>query len=214
MPIRIMIADDHPVFRRGLRAILAAEPDMEIAGEAHDGEQAVRMARELKPDVLLLDLAMPLRGGIDVLDELAGEPVRIPTLLLTAYIEKWQTVEALRLGAAGVVLKDTATEMLVKAIRKVAAGELWVGRGDVADILASLRQPPAGPAGRFGLSRRELEVVKAVVEGCTNREVARRLGISEDTVKHHMTSIFDKLGVSTRLELAVFASNWRLVDPS
>jgi two-component system nitrate/nitrite response regulator NarL len=211
--IRILLCDDHPVFRRGLRALLLAEGDLVVVGEAQDGAEAVGKVRELQPDVLLLDMAMPNRTGLDVLQDLAGEPQRPRTLVLTAAIERWQVVEALRLGASGVILKDTASDLLVKAIRRVAEGELWVGRGDVAEIVTALRQPQAAEgAGRFGLSKRELEVVKTVADGCTNKEIAKRLGISEDTVKHHMTSIFDKLGVSTRLELAIFASNWKLVD--
>jgi two-component system, NarL family, nitrate/nitrite response regulator NarL len=213
--IRILIADDHPVYRRGLKALLQLEEGMTVIAEANDGEDAIRVAREVDADVMLLDLQMPHRNGLEVLQELGpAEGRRLRVVMLTAAIERWQIVEALRLGASGVVLKDAAVELLVKAIRKVAQGELWIGRGDLADIVASLRQPnPDGPA-RFGLTRRELDVVRAVVDGCSNRDVAKRLGISEDTVKHHMTSIFDKLGVSSRLELAIFASNWKLVDPA
>jgi DNA-binding NarL/FixJ family response regulator len=210
-PIRVLLCDDHPVFRRGLRALLDAEEDLQVVGEAQDGSEALRQARDLRPDVLLLDMAMPQRTGLDVLQELAGDPRRPRILVLTAAIERWQLVEALRLGASGVILKDTASDLLVKAIRRIADGELWVGRGEVAEVVSALRQPAAADGtGRFGLSRRELEVVRCVAEGSTNKDVAKRLGISEDTVKHHMTSIFDKLGVSTRLELAIFASNWKL----
>jgi DNA-binding NarL/FixJ family response regulator len=210
-PIRVLLCDDHPVFRRGLRALLDAEEDLQVVGEAQDGSEALRQARDLRPDVLLLDMAMPHRTGLDVLQELAGDSRRPRVLVLTAAIERWQLVEALRLGASGVILKDTASDLLVKAIRRIADGELWVGRGEVAEVVSALRQPAAADGtGRFGLSRRELEVVRCVAEGSTNKDVAKRLGISEDTVKHHMTSIFDKLGVSTRLELAIFASNWKL----
>src|SRR5208337_1226578 len=166
-PIRIVIADDHPIFRDGLRRLLESEGDMKVVGEACDGNEAVKLAREIKPDILLLDLAMPHHTGLDALRDLntsaGGAAVRI--ILLTAAVEKKQVVEALQLGARGVVLKDSATQLLLKSIHAVMAA------------------------------------------GYANREIAEYFKISEDTVKHHLSNIFDKLGVSTRLELALFAVN-------
>src|SRR5216684_2467972 len=183
-PVRIVIADDHPIFRDGLRRLLEAEPDLKVLGEASDGAEAVKLARQLKPDILLLDLAMPKHPGLEALRELSvgsnSAPVRV--ILLTAAAEKSQIVEALQLGARGVVLKDSATQLLLKAIHTVMSGEYWV----------------------------ELEIVSAVVAGYSNKEIAEYFKISEDTVKHHLSNIFDKLGVSTRLELALFAVNQSL----
>ncbi len=214
-PIRLVIADDHPIFRDGLRRLLESESDMKVVGEACDGLEAVKLATDIKPDILLLDLAMPRHTGLDALRDLsatgrAAGPVRI--ILLTAAVEKKQIVEALQLGARGVVMKDSATELLLKAIHAVMAGEYWVGRESVSNLVQYLRNlmqttNEESKQKKFGLTPRELEIVSAIVAGYANREVAEYFKISEDTVKHHLSNIFDKLGVSTRLELALFAVN-------
>ncbi len=214
--IRILVADDHPIFRDGLRKLLEAEADFRVIGEASDGEEAVKLAHELKPDVLLLDLAMPRQPGLDALRELSAAATPVRTILLTVAIEKAQLVEALQLGARGVVLKETSTELLLKSIRSVVAGQYWVGREAVTDLVRVLRDliPAAGEEAKkkaFGLTPRELEIVSAIVLGYTNRDIARKFNISEDTVKHHLTNIFDKVGVSNRLELALFSIEHRLV---
>jgi two-component system, NarL family, nitrate/nitrite response regulator NarL len=216
-PVRILIADDHPIFRDGLRRLLEAESDLKVIGEACDGAEAVKLARQLKPDILLLDLAMPRQPGLEALREMSSgspsSPVRV--ILLTAAAEKKQIVEALQLGARGVVLKDSATQLLLKSIHTVMAGEYWVGRESVSNLVQYLRNlvQSSGEESRqrkFGLTPRELEIVSAVVAGYANKEIAEHFKISEDTVKHHLSNIFDKLGVSTRLELALFAVNQSL----
>ena len=213
-PIRIVIADDHPIFRDGLRRLLESEGDMKVIGEACDGNEAVKLATEMKPDILLLDLAMPHRTGLEALKDMssntAAGAVRI--ILLTAAVEKKQIVEALQLGARGVVLKDSATQLLLKSIHSVMTGEYWVGRDSVSNLVQYLRNLMQSTVEetkqkKFGLTPRELEIVAAVVAGYANREIAEYFKISEDTVKHHLSNIFDKLGVSTRLELALFAVN-------
>ena len=216
--VRIVIADDHPIFRDGLRRLLEAEPDLKVLGEASDGAEAVKLARQLKPDILLLDLAMPKHPGLEALRELsvgAGSSSPVRVILLTAAAEKGQIVEALQLGARGVVLKDSATQLLLKAIHTVMAGEYWVGRESVSNLVQYLRtlmQSSSDEARqrKFGLTPRELEIVSAVVAGYSNKEIAEYFKISEDTVKHHLSNVFDKLGVSTRLELALFAVNQAL----
>lgn len=215
-PIRIVIADDHPIFRDGLRRLLESEPDLKVIGEAPDGAEAVKLARQLKPEILLLDLAMPRHPGLEALRELSsGTAGSVRVILLTAAAEKAQIVEALQLGARGVVLKDSATQLLLKAIHTVMAGEYWVGRESVSNLVQYLRTlvQSSGEEARqkkFGLTPRELEIVSTVVAGYSNKEIAEYCKISEDTVKHHLSNIFDKLGVSTRLELALFAVNQAL----
>ena len=214
---RILIADDHPIFRDGLKRLLESEPDFKVVGEACDGVEAVKLVRQLKPEILLLDLAMPRRPGLEALREMnsgaAASSVRV--ILLTAAAEKDQIVEALQLGARGVVLKDSATQILLKSIRAVMNGEYWVGRESVANLVQYLRtlvdsSSHESRKKRYGLTPREFEVISAVVAGYANKEIAEYFKISEDTVKHHLSNIFDKVGVSTRLELALFAVNQSL----
>ncbi len=216
-PIRVVIADDHPILREGLRRLLEDDGGFEVVGQASDGADAVRLARELQPDVLLLDLAMPRVSGLEALRELSASATGPKVLLLTVAIEDAQVIEALQLGTRGVVLKEAATELLFKAIRSVVAGQYWVGRDVVIDIVRHLRERSAAgrrrPSPAERLTAREREIVAAVAGGESNREVAQRLALAEDTVKHHISNIFDKLGVSNRAELAAYAASHGLAEP-
>jgi len=215
--VRILIADDHRIFRDGLRRLLEVEPDFEVVGEASDGRDAISLVREVKPDILLLDLSMPGVDGLEALRGISEQPGATRTLLLTAAIEKTELVTALQLGARGLVLKDSATSVLLTGIRAVVRGEYWVGRESVETLVDALRPLVAGqptkPRNAFGLTDREREIVAAVVAALGNKEIAGKLSITEKTVKHHLTNIFDKLGVSTRLELALFAIHHDLQLP-
>ena len=215
--VHILIADDHPVFRLGLRKLLEAEPGLHVVGEAADGEEAVRMVREFKPELLLLDVSMPKVQGLDALRDLSKSEFRTRTIMLTASIAREQVIEALQLGAQGIVMKHSATDLLIKSIRSVMAGQYWVGHESVADLVDVLRRvtPQASSAKArpdFGLTPREREVLGLIVAGYTNKDLAKKLSISEQTAKHHLTNIFDKLGVSNRLELVLFAIDHQLID--
>jgi two-component system, NarL family, nitrate/nitrite response regulator NarL len=207
-PIRILIVDDHPLVRDGLRALLTPHPEFRVIGEAADGDEALRLAIELQPDVMLLDFSMPRKSGLEVMRELNGGLPRVRTILMTAGVEKLDMVRMLQQGVKGLVLKGSPTELLFKCIRKVHRGELWIGRETMTDLvdLLSMAEDHASRGQRdFGLTPREREIIRLIVEGETNKAIAQRLSIGEDTVKHHLTSSFNKTGTSSRLELALFA---------
>ncbi len=217
-PITVVIADDHPLFREALRKLLEADPGVRVLGEAGNGRDAIRLVHELKPEILLLDLVMPDTPGLTVLRELseAGTPVK--TLLLTEELGDLDVGHALQLGARGIVMKHTTTELLFKSIRSVVAGQYWVGRECVAGLVETIRERalPAGAVPRqptFGLTPRQLDIVSAIVSGSTNQDIAQQFKISSNTVKYHLTNMFEKLGVSNRIELARFAVQHRL-DPT
>jgi DNA-binding NarL/FixJ family response regulator len=207
--VRVALADDHEIFRDGLRRLLESEPQIEVVGEAADGHAALRLVREVKPDVLLLDVAMPNMGGIEALSSMQDSSTRI--LLLTAGIDPADLLRAIQLGARGVVLKESATRDLIAAIFRVMDGKYIIG-ADVADDLAHAIHGVRAP--RFGLTPRELDIVKAIVAGASNKDIASSLGISLQTVKHHLTSIFEKTSATSRLELALLAIRHGLVESS
>lgn len=215
--VSILIADDHPIFRAGLRKVLEAQQGFCVLGEAIDGEQTLMLARRLKPKILLLDIRMPKLSGLEVLRELQTARIPVRTLVLTATLERDQIVEALRLGARGIVLKHARIEVLFEGIRRVRAGHYWACDESVSGLveaLLELKPPPKATAThqKFGMSRRETEVVALIVHGYTNKEIAKKIAASEQTVAHHLARIFNKLGVANRLELILFALNHHLTD--
>jgi two-component system, NarL family, nitrate/nitrite response regulator NarL len=218
--IHVLLADSHSIFREGLRGLLESESDLRVVAEAGDGFEALNLARLLQPDLMLLDLVLPRVQGNDVLRQLAGggQPVT-RVVFLTSVRDKSRLTDAVRLGAHGVVFKDQSVKVLIRCIRKVMQAQYWIGMEAYPDsslAIQSLTGPVVPPAAspRWGLTKREQEMIGSVVSGYTNKEISLKYGISEDTVKHHLSSVFDKLGVYNRLELALFALHHGLVGKS
>ena len=212
--IRIVLADDHSIVREGLRLILSTDRDLTVVGQASDGEDAIKAVRTLKPDILLLDVDMPRLTGLEALKSLSDSDADVKCILLTASIENKQIVEALQNGARGVIRKETPPRILLQCIHSVHEGQYWLGQNAFSDLVKGLQSigPTPPDAAKFGLTGRELKVIAAILEGDTNKAVAERLAISEQTVKNHLTNIFNKLGVSSRVELVLFAGKHNLGD--
>ena len=208
--IRIVIADGQPIFRQGLRRVIETQADLRVVGETSDGTEAVKLVRKHAPGILLLDLAISGLDALNVLRNVQSSSSQVRGIVLAAEIETADTRQVLKLGARGVMRKDSPPELFLKGIRNVMAGECWMGRENMANFLA---RPGTGaspsadaPTGNYHhLTSRELQIVWAIVNGETNKAIADRFGLSGNTVKHHLTRVFDKLGVGNRLELAIFA---------
>ncbi len=192
-PIRLLIVDDHPVVRDGLRGIFSGDPGCEVVGEAGEGAQAVALAERLRPDVILMDLHMPGMDGVNAIRELVqrGSPARI--LVLTTYDQDSYVLPAIEAGATGYLLKDAPRADLLRAVRAVAEGKTVLSPSVAGRLVSQVRRPP-----REVLSPREMEILRLVADGTTNREIARSLFISEATVKTHLLHIYEKLGVADR----------------
>jgi two-component system nitrate/nitrite response regulator NarL len=215
-PVRILVADDHAIFRDGLRKLLEGADDVTIIGEASNGNECVKMLAKLKPDILLLDLRMPEKDGLGVLEEINFDSASTRVIVLTAAEDDRDVVRAMRLGARGVVLKQSASDLLLKSIRKVNEGEIWLDNRMTSEVIDAFKKSSEAGQRREKplLSDREKEIVQLVAQGFRNREIGEKLFISEQTVKNHLHNIFDKLGVSDRLELALYAIHHRLIDQS
>jgi DNA-binding NarL/FixJ family response regulator len=213
--IRIVVADDHPIFRDGLCRLLALEEDFIIVAQAQDGREVLQVLQDYEPDILLLDLKMPNLDGLATLQKLQASRNKTKVIVLTASEDKNEFVQAVKFGTSGIVLKQTATELLIKSIRKVHAGEIWLDSNTTAAVMRQFSSTDEGPPApmpsggrdreRSPLSQREREIVSLVAQGFKNKEMAEKMFISEQTVKNHLHNIFDKLGVSDRLELALYA---------
>src|SRR5499427_7828054 len=201
--IRILMADDHAIFRDGLRKLLDGDEEIVIVGEAQNGAECVKMLAKLKPDILLLDLRMPDKDGLAVLEEVNFDQLPTRVIVLTAAEDD-----------RDVVLKQSATDLLVKSIQRVHAGEIWLDNRMTAEVMKAFsKSSESGPRREKPLlSDREKEIVQLVAQGFRNKEIGEKLFISEQTVKNHLHNIFDKLGVSDRLELALYAIHHRLIE--
>jgi DNA-binding NarL/FixJ family response regulator len=206
--IRLLIVDDHPVVRDGLASMLAREPEFEVVGEAGDGAEAVRLARALRPDVVLMDLRMPGTDGLSAMRELAGAATGARVLVLTTYDTDSHVLPAIEAGATGYLLKDAPRDELLRAVRATARGEAVLAPSAAALLMSRVRAATTGP-----LSQRELEVLRLVAGGATNREAAARLFITEATVKSHLLNIYGKLGVGDRAAAVTEAFHRGLLTP-
>lgn len=203
--LKILIADDHAMVRDGLVRLLATENGFEVIGQAGDGEAAVSMALELEPDLLLLDVNMPKLRGVQVLERLQGN-CSAKIILLTAAIDRAEMLAALEAGARGLVMKHAASDVLIKSIYCVAQGEYWVDR----EILADWAQTRGTAQPNTQLTARERQIVREILSGAANRDIAQAFHLSEGTVKRHLSNIYTKLGVANRLELALYAMHHNL----
>src|SRR5215471_6710301 len=210
MAIRILIADDHSVVRRGLRMFLAMDPELVVVGEAADGEEAVHLARVLLPDIVLMDLLMPGMDGITATALIRSELPDTEVLALTSVLEDASVVGAVRAGAIGYLLKDTDADALCRAIKAAAAGQVQL----TPQAAARLMQAVSAPESPGALTERETEVLRLMAQGQANKEIARSLNISEKTVKVHVSNILSKLGVQSRTQATLYAIRVGLVSAS
>lgn len=207
--IRVLIADDHEVVRQGLRAVLEQEPDIEVVGDCGDGEAAVAAIERLKPDVLLLDMVMPRLDGLGALERLRERSIRPAVIVLTSYMDEDRGLAAVRAGAQSYLPKTTAADRVVEVVRATAAGGSVLDPGVAAAVVQRVRGEGGDPLG--ALSRREREVLVLLARGRSNREIARRLSLSEETVKSYVSSILTKLGLQDRTQAAIFGLQQGLV---
>ena len=214
-PIRILIADDQTLFRTGLKTLLSTQPPFEVVGEAANGEEALRLTALLKPQVVLMDLRMPVLDGVSATRRIRASFPASQVIILTTFDDDELVFEGLRAGAIGYLLKDVSFEKLFEAVHAAARGEHFLQPSITAKVLAEFarlhRPAPVGEAGFEELSARELEVLQMVAGGASNREIAERLVIAEGTVKNHLSRIFAKLGVRDRMQAVVKARQSGLI---
>ena len=214
-PIRVLIADGHPIVLEGLRSVLGHQPTLQVVGEASDGMEAIEKTVSLDPDVVLMDLKLPRVDGLTVLRSIQARAGRSKVILFSSSENKEEFVEAMKLGCSGIVSKDSSITLIEKSIQKVFAGEIWLDSNTTAAVIRQFASPSDFPAVHAGngkttreraqLSQREREIIILIAQGYKNKEIAEKMFITEQTVKNHLHNVFDKLGVSDRLELALYA---------
>ena len=213
-PIRVLIADDHAIVRVVLRALIATEPGMEVVGEAVDGTDAVRKARSLRPDVIVLDLVMPRKDGIQAAAEITRDDSSARILVLTSFAEEDKLVPAFKAGAVGYLLKDSAPQDLLQAIRNVAQGASSLHPQIAYQLIRALSRPAERPAAAMPLTNREREVLRLVAQGLSNDEIAENIHLAERTVRSHISHILAKLHLANRTQLALYALRTGLARPA
>ena len=212
--IRVLIADEQPIVLEGLRSVLSQHPNIHIVGEASDGMEAIDKTVHLDPDIVVMDIKLPRVDGLTVLRSLQTRAPRSKVIIFAAGDTKDEFVEAMKLGCSGILLKGASTGLIEKSIQKVYAGEIWLDSNTTAAVIRQFASPSDFPAAhpngkptreRAQLSQREREIIVLIAQGYKNKEIAEKMFITEQTVKNHLHNVFDKLGVSDRLELALFA---------
>ena len=211
-PIRVLIADDHPVVRRGLRTLFTSEPGIEPVGEAADGVEAVAMARSMQPDVILLDMVMPRKNGLEAINEIKQDNPEARILVLTSFAEDEKVFPAIKAGALGYLLKDSSPEELLDAIRNVYHGQSSLHPTIARKLINELKRPSDLLPTQTTLTDREVDVLKLVAQGLTNHEIADKLVLSEWTVRTHVRNILDKLHLANRTQAALYALKEGLAD--
>ena len=204
-PIRVLIADDHPIVRQGLNVVLNAQADMALVAEAANGEEAVCLAQEIEPDVIIMDLMMPVKDGLTAITEINQMMLNSRVLVLTSFPEDDLVFEAIKMGAMGFLLKDSPPEDLLSAIRAVHRGESALHPTIARKLIQEVKRPSLSTIGEDPLTPRELEVLQCLTEGSSNREIAKKLNISVRTVTTHVRNILDKLHVANRTQAAIYA---------
>ena len=216
-PIRLLIADGHPIVLEGLRSVLGHQPTLQVVGEASDGMEAIEKTVSLDPDVVLMELKLPRVDGLTVLRSIQARAGRSKVILFSSSENKEEFVEAMKLGCSGILSKDSSITLIEKSIQKVYAGEIWLDSNTTAAVIRQFASPTDFPPVHAGasngkttreraqLSQREREIIILIAQGYKNKEIAEKMFITEQTVKNHLHNVFDKLGVSDRLELALYA---------
>jgi len=209
--IKIIIADDHPLIRQGLRVVIEAQPDMELVAEASNGEQAIQQALALKPDIVIMDLQMPVKDGLAATREIAQANPQVQVLILTSFPDDDNVYTAIKAGAMGFLLKDSSAEYLLDAIRTVSRGESVLHPTIARKLMQEIRQPPRLPPTTEPLTPREVEVLGCLTQGMANQQIARQLSISVRTVSTHVRNILDKLHLANRTQAALYALDQGIV---
>jgi len=210
--IRVLVVDDHPIVQQGLSGLITARYGMTIVGQAKDGNEAVDKTRTLQPDVILMDLVMPGKGGLETIVEIRQENPQARILVLTSFGEDDRVSAAIKAGASGYLMKDSSPDELLHAIREVAKGNLFLPQDIALKLRNDLQNPQEIPSPELTLTKRELEVLKFVVQGLSNKEIASKLVVSEVTIRYHISSILDRLKLTNRIQAAVYAVQKGLVD--
>jgi two-component system, NarL family, response regulator LiaR len=213
-PIKILIADDHPLIRQGLRGVIEAQPDMELVGEVSNGEQAVRQSLALHPDIVIMDLQMPVKDGLAATREIAQADAHVQVLILTSFPDDDNVYAAIKAGAMGFLLKDSSAEYLLDAIRTVNGGESVLHPSIARRLIQEIKQPAKLPPTVEPLTPREVEVLGCLAQGMSNRQIADKLSVSVRTVSSHVRNILDKLHLANRTQAALYALEQGIVTKS